>query len=308
MITDYNTLSGLDKVAILFTILGESLAVKLVKGIHETDIKKIRTRIREMGAVSTPVKKQVVDEFYLSFLSKKFSEGDGDSKRPFQFLDGMPDERLLALVEVEEPRIIALALAQVDAEQRGFVLDRLPPEATGRVLIEMGVLHEIPLEGVVNIASQLEEKSHFLPRGVDFSRGGGKDVAELLSSMNPAEEAKYLEAIGRESPDLLKEIKKYHLSFDDIFQFPDNLLRDLMNSVELDTISMALKGLDQAIVDRVIENLPQKKQAMFEPVEGSVAKRDIDMAQKSIVTAARQMEKDGRFSLEDLLGGGEMVE
>ena len=308
MITDYNTLSGLDKVAILFTILGESLAVKLVKGIHETDIKKIRTRIREMGAVSTPVKKQVVDEFYLSFLSKKFSEGGGDSKRPFQFLDGMPDERLLALVEVEEPRIIALALAQVDAEQRGFVLDRLPPENTGRVLMEMGALHEIPLEGVVNIASQLEEKSHFLPRGVDFSRGGGKDVAELLSSMSPAEEAKYLEAIGRESPDLLKEIKKYHLSFDDIFQFPDNLLRDLMNSVELDTISMALKGLDQAIVDRVIENLPQKKQAMFEPVEGSVAKRDIDMAQKSIVTAARQMEKDGRFSLEDLLGGGEMVE
>lgn len=308
MITDYNTLSGLDKVAILFTILGESLAVKLVKGIHETDIKKIRTRIREMGAVSTPVKKQVVDEFYLSFLSKKFSEGGGDSKRPFQFLDGMPDERLLALVEVEEPRIIALALAQVDAEQRGFVLDRLPPENTGRVLLEMGALHEIPLEGVVNIASQLEEKSHFLPRGVDFSRGGGKDVAELLSSMSPAEEAKYLEAIGRESPDLLKEIKKYHLSFDDIFQFPDNLLRDLMNSVELDTISMALKGLDQAIVDRVIENLPQKKQAMFEPVEGSVAKRDIDMAQKSIVTAARQMEKDGRFSLEDLLGGGEMVE
>ena len=308
MITDYNTLSGLDKVAILFTILGESLAVKLVKGIHETDIKKIRTRIREMGAVSTPVKKQVVDEFYLSFLSKKFSEGDGDSKRPFQFLDGMPDEQLLALVEVEEPRIIALALAQVDAEQRGFVLDRLPPENTGRVLLEMGALHEIPLEGVVNIASQLEEKSHFLPRGVDFSRGGGKDVAELLSSMSPAEEAKYLEAIGRESPDLLKEIKKYHLSFDDIFQFPDNLLRDLMNSVELDTISMALKGLDQAIVDRVIENLPQKKQAMFEPVEGSVSKRDIDMAQKSIVTAARQMEKDGRFSLEDLLGGGEMVE
>ena len=308
MITDYKTLAGLDKVAVLFTILGESLAMKLVKGLHDTDIKKIRTRVREMGAVPTAVKKQVIDEFYLSFLSKKFSEGDGDSKRPFQFLDGIPDERLLALVEVEEPRIIALALAQVSAEQRGFVLDRLPPEATGRVLIEMGVLHEIPLEGVVNIASQLEEKSHFLPRGVDFSRGGGKDVAELLSSMNPAEEAKYLEAIGRESPDLLKEIKKYHLSFDDIFQFPDNLLRDLMNSVELDTISMALKGLDQAIVDRVIENLPQKKQAMFEPVEGSVSKRDIDMAQKSIVTAARQMEKDGRFSLEDLLGGGEMVE
>jgi flagellar motor switch protein FliG len=308
MITDYNTLSGIDKVAILFIILGESLAMKLVKALSETDIKRIRSKIREMGAVSTTVKKQVVDEFYLSFLSKKFSEGDGDSKRPFQFLDGMPDERLLALVEIEEPRIIALAIAQVSDEQRGLVLDRLPPEVTGRVLMEMGALHKIPLEGVVNIASQLEEKSHFLPRGVDFSRGGGKDVAEVLSSMDPAEETKYLEAIGRESPDLLREIKKYHLSFEDIFQFPDNLLRDLMNSVELDTIAMAMKGIDQTIIDRVIENLPQKKQAMFEPLEGAVSKKDIDMAQKNIVAAARQMEKDGRFSLEDILGGGEMVE
>lgn len=308
MITDYNTLSGLDKIAIIFTILGESLAIKLIKGLPETDIKKIRTRIREMGAVSTAVRKQVVDEFYLSFLSKKFSEEDGDSQRPFQFLEGMPDERLLALLEVEEPRIIALALAQVSADQRRFVLDRLPREVTGRVLIEMGVLHEIPLEGVVSIAAQLEEKSHFLPRGVDFSRGGGKDIAEVLSSMSMEEEEKYLEAIGRESPELLKEIKKYHLSFEDIFQFPDTLLRDLMNSVELDTIAMAMKGLDQATVDRVIENLPQKKQAMYEPVEGAVPKREIDAARKNIVTAARQMEEDGRFSLEDILGGGEMVE
>ncbi|MDP7127350.1 MAG: FliG C-terminal domain-containing protein, partial [Candidatus Marinimicrobia bacterium] len=136
----------------------------------------------------------------------------------------------------------------------------------------------------------------------------GKDVAEVLSSMDPAEETKYLEAIGRESPDLLREIKKYHLSFEDIFQFPDNLIRDLMNSVELDTIAMAMKGIDQTIIDRVIENLPQKKQAMFEPVEGAISKKDIDVAQKNIVTAARQMEKDGRFSLEDILGGGEMVD
>jgi flagellar motor switch protein FliG len=81
-----------------------------------------------------------------------------------------------------------------------------------------------------------------------------------------------------------------------------------MNSVELDTIAMAMKGIDQTIIDRVIENLPQKKQAMFEPVEGAISKKDIDVAQKNIVTAARQMEKDGRFSLEDILGGGEMVE
>ena len=82
----------------------------------------------------------------------------------------------------------------------------------------------------------------------------------------------------------------------------------LMNSVELDAIAMAMKGQEQAVIDKVIENLPSKKQAMFEPVEGAVPKRDVDSARKSIVDAARQMEKDGRFNLEDILGGSEMIE
>jgi flagellar motor switch protein FliG len=81
-----------------------------------------------------------------------------------------------------------------------------------------------------------------------------------------------------------------------------------MNSVELDTIAMALKGMPEDVVNRVIENLPKKKQAMFEPVEGAVAKREVDNARKEIVTMAKQMEKDGVFNLADLVGGGEMVE
>jgi flagellar motor switch protein FliG len=47
---------------------------------------------------------------------------------------------------------------------------------------------------------------------------------------------------------------------------------------------------------------------MYEPVEGAISKREVDKARKNIVTAAKQMEKDGTFNLEDLVGGGEMVE
>ncbi len=81
-----------------------------------------------------------------------------------------------------------------------------------------------------------------------------------------------------------------------------------MNSVELDSIAMALKGMPEDIVDRVIENLPKKKQAMYEPMEGAVSKREVDNARKEIVASAKQMEKDGTFNLSDLIGGGDMVE
>ena len=65
---------------------------------------------------------------------------------------------------------------------------------------------------------------------------------------------------------------------------------------------------DQEIVDRVVGNLPQKKQAMFEPVEGPKPKREVDDARKIIVSQAKEMEKEGAFNLADMMGGGEMIE
>ena len=310
MITEYYQLAGIDKVAVVFSIIGENVAVKLLKGLDETDVQRIRARSREMEQVSTALKKQIMDEFYLSVISQKLkSESEPESKKPIDFIEELADEQLIALLEVEEPSIIAIALAQVSAERQMKVLTRLSPEVKGNVLMKLGSLNNVPLEGIVNVASQLRTKSLYLPKAVEFTRSGGKDVADILGQMTPFEEEQYLDTIAREDPELAAEIKKYHLTFDDILaSFPENLLRDLMNSVELDAIAMALKGRSQAQVDKILENLPQKKQAMYEPVEGAVAKNDIDKAQKSIVDAARQMEKDGRFSLEEVLGSAEMVD
>ena len=312
MITDIKRLSGLQKVAILFTILGEGLSITLLKELSKTDIRKVRSVTRDMDSVSFGVKKRVIEEFYYSFVSEKFQAeegGEDEPKKPFEFLDDLTDEQLISMVLPEDTKVKAIVMAQVSSENRKKVLDRLDPEEKGRVLIEMGTLNEVPLEAIVSVASELQEKSHFLPKTVDFSRGGGKEVAEILGEMDPDDESKYLEAISREAPALADEIKKYHLKWEDIFEyFPDNIIRDLANSVELDLLAMSLKGMDEAVVSRVIENLPQKKQAMYEPIEGAVSKREVDNARKGIVQAAKQMEKDGVFNLEDYVGGGEMVE
>ena len=54
--------------------------------------------------------------------------------------------------------------------------------------------------------------------------------------------------------------------------------------------------------------MPGKKQAMFEPVEGAVAKREVDGARKQVVAGAKKLADDGTINLEDMLSGGEMVE
>jgi flagellar motor switch protein FliG len=306
MISDYNKLSGLQKVAILFSVLGESLALNLVKSLDKTEVRKIRAAMRDVENVAFSVKKQVMEEFYFSFVSEKFqgNEESDEPKKPFAFLDDLTDEQTIAMLITESPRVIAISIAQLSAEKRMKVLSRIGEEEKGQVLLSIGNLNDVPLEAVVQIANKLQKKAKQLPKTVAFSRGGGKDLADILGSMDPEEEEMFMTNLEQENPELAEEVKKYRITFETIFEiFPDNLLRDLMNAVDLDTVAMALKGMDQLISDRVIGVLPKKKQAMYEPVAGAVPKRDVDNARKSIVQSAKQMESDGAFKLEDLLGG-----
>ena len=48
----------------------------------------------------------------------------------------------------------------------------------------------------------------------------------------------------------------------------------------------ALKGYENETVNRVVEFLPQKKQAMFSPIETPVAKREVEGAQSQILNIA----------------------
>ena len=306
MISDYNRLSGLQKVAILFSVLGESLALNLVKDLDKTEIRKIRAAMRGVEQVAFTVKKQVMEEFYFAFVSEKFQENDesDEPKKPFAFLADLTDEQVIAMLTTETPRVIAISIAQLPSEKRMKVLSRIDEEKKGQVLLSIGNLNDVPLEAVVQIANRLHKKAKQLPKTVAFSRGGGKDLADILGSMDPEEEEMFMTNLEQENPEMAEEVKRYRITFETIFEiFPDNLLRDLMNAVDLDAVAMALKGMDQTVSDKVVGVLPKKKQAMYEPVEGAVPKREVENARKSIVQSAKQMESDGAFKLEDLLGG-----
>ena len=285
MINDYHMLSGLQKVAILFSVVGESLAMSLIKGLSKTEVRKIRSTLRSMGTVSFMVKKRVMEEFYFGFLAE--------------------------LLDKEEPPVIAMILAQLEAEKKMTVLNKLDPELKGQVLIELGSLDDIPLEGIIEVGARLKEKSTYLPRTADFSRGGAKEIADMLSGMSSNDQERYMQTLQNEDPELYAAVKVLFLTFEDIMEkFPEDLMRTLLNSIELDTLPIAFKGLEEEKINELKDMLPQKKQAMYNEDLASKPqpKREVDNARKLFVDAVKQMEKDGAINLEDILSGGEMIE
>jgi len=312
MINDYNSLSGLQKVAVLFSVVGEGLALSLVKGLSKTEVRKIRSTLQTMGPISFNVKKRVMEEFYFGFLGEDVGQNgtDGNAIHPFEFLKDLTDEQLFALVNKEDAPVIAMTLAQLEPEKRMEVVNKFDATLKGQVLVELGSLDDVPLEGVIEVGARLKEKSQYLPRTTEFSRGGAQDIAEMLGNMDANEQERYMQTLQNENPELQAEVKKYFLTFEDILEkFPDNVKRELFVAPDPSDLAIALKGLDQEVIDGIIDMLPQKKQAMYEPHEGPIAKKEVDTKRKEIfLDKAKEMDKDGTISIIDILGGGEMIE
>ena len=151
-------LAGLDKAAILFKVLGESLALSMFQGISEANLLRIRVRSKELLYIPFKVKKAIVEEFYFKMMTLKYRQSN-KSKRLFSFLDDLNDEQIYYLISTESSRIIALVIDQLSEERKIKILNRFDGAAKHNIIIEFAELDDIPLEAVVNTAQELKKKN-----------------------------------------------------------------------------------------------------------------------------------------------------
>jgi len=304
-------LTGYDKVAIIFDILGDSLSINMFKDIPETEFYKIRDHAKTLkNTVPTAVKKEVLEDYYFKMLSNEKYKDQTSSEKMFEFLEALDDEQLFALLSPEKSRVIALALEQIDNEKRMTFLAKIDVEKQNKIVLQTGDLKDIPLEAIIHTAKELKKKSTFLPGPVEFSRGGGKSVSEMLGKMPEDDAKKYLEQMKLDNPDLLNEVKKYFLLFDDVVTMPDGIAATFWGDPEIDLeiMATALADSETETVEKLQAYLPGKKQAMFTPKneEDNVSKRDIDEAKAKIKDQLQKKIESGDLNIEDVLATPEV--
>ena len=127
---DYNSLSGIDKCAILFQVLGEPLAVSFFAGLPKEQLRAIRVRSAELaGKIPTNIKKRVLDDYNFNLLQDQYRKSKPDSIKLFDFLDDLTSEEIYYLLSAEKPTIAALAIDQVGNEKRIEFISRLDAKA-----------------------------------------------------------------------------------------------------------------------------------------------------------------------------------
>jgi len=310
---DYNNLKGLDKAAILLNVFGEPLFVSFFTGVPKEKLMQIRVRSNELaGKVPTVIQKQIIDEYSFMLLQDRYRKSKPDSDRLFQFLENLSSEEIFYLLSNEPAPKAALAIDQVNDEKRSEFIERLSPAQKNDIILELGNLAEIPLEVVVNVAKDLEKKAAHIPQSKEFSRGGGKRMADILNKMNEEEAAEYLNQVQNNDPDLYSDIKKYYLTFNDLLEMNEDIASDFWTNpdIDIDVFALSVKGIDEEKVQSIVDIMPKKKQAMYQPIEKPMPKKDVMESRRKLVELAQMLIGSGDMKIEDIIGGEgqEMIE
>ena len=307
---DIDNINGLDKAAILFQILGESLALSMFQGISEANTLRIRVRSRELRNIPLALKESVLEEYYFKMMSTKYHNFDKNENKLFSFLVELNNEQVFYLINTEPPKVIALTLDQLEQKRKMKIMERFSPDMKHSIIMELGKLNEIPLEGVVSVAKELKNKISFLPSPKEFSRGGPKSIANILNQMTVEDAEQYLEQLSMDDPELYTEVKKHFLSFDDLLEMPDHIMKVFWRNPEIDVddLSKALKGQEQSIIENISSYLSKRNQRKFTEFTEPLSKRDIDSSQLSFVNLARKMNDTKEIKLEDILEETDLIE
>ena len=63
------------------------------------------------------------------------------------------------------------------------------------------------LEAIVEVAGKLKEKASYLPKPVEFSRGGAKEIADLIGEMSADEAERYMQTLQMKILNYIKMLK-----------------------------------------------------------------------------------------------------
>ena len=304
-----DNLSGLDKAAILFQVLGESLALSMFQSISEADILRIRVRSRELRNIPVSLKQNILEEYYFKMMSTKYHNLDNGDNQLFAFLNELNDEQVFYLINPQPPKVIALAIDQLSKKRKMNLMDRFDADMKHTIIMELGKLNEIPLEGVVSVAKELKNKTSFLPSPKEFSRGGPKSIANILNQMTIEDAEQYLDQLATDDPELYTEVKKYFLSFEDLLEMPEHIMKIFWRNPEIDVddLGKSLKNYDESLVTTITSNLSKRNQAKFSLYDQPLSKRELDKVQLSFVNLARKMHDDQEINLDDVLESTDMV-
>jgi flagellar motor switch protein FliG len=231
------------------------------------------------------------------------------SERPIEILDWMDARSISELILDEHPQIIALIISYLDYALAADVLTLLPQDMQPDVVRRIATLETVQPDAVRELERVMQQKFKANTTLRASQIGGVKAAAKIMNFTKTAMEQRIMKEIKKDSKDLMQSIQDNMFVFDNLIMSDDRSLQTLLRSVDTELLTLALKGADEALREklfgcmstRAASNIKDEMEAL-----GPVRLTDVQEAQKQIIDVARRLSDEGTIVLAGR-GGDEMV-
>ncbi|MCT9868336.1 flagellar motor switch protein FliG [Paenarthrobacter aurescens] len=313
-------LTGSQKVAVVLMQIPPSSAASLMAQFSESEAQEIASEIVRLRRVSSSVADSVITEFhdYVSsgrrtarggrnFAAGLLEASFGADKaaglmdrvassmagKSFDFLEPMPSEQILALIDGELPQTMAMILAHLRPSKASAVLAGLDDAQASEVARCIATMGPVAPEAVTIVADVLKQRagsavSHGKP---SENVGGIQPLVDIITRADTKTERTVLEGLEVLDAELAGDVRAQMLTFKDIVRLERRDIQRLLRGVSPAILGIALKGASGVVLETVRNNISDRNREIlaFEMASaGPVRASQVEEAQAQIIRSLRE--------------------
>lgn len=329
------SLSNLDRAAILLMSLGETDAAQVLKHMGPKEVQKIGLAMSQLQNVSRAEVEEVLGDFLEdvgeqtglgvgadSYIRRMLSEALGEDKANglidrillggnttgLDTLKWMEPRAVADIIRFEHPQIQAIVLSYLDSDQSAEILRFFDPKVRLDVVLRVAALESVQPQALQELNDILEKQFSGSSGTQTTSMGGVKVVADIMNNLDSNVEGELMDAIKEIDEGLGEEIEDLMFVFDNLADLDDKDLQVLLREVKPETLTLALKGAEPRVQDKIFKNMSKRAAELLRDdleAQGPVRLSEVESSQKEILGVARRLADEGTINLAS--SGDEMV-
>ena len=319
------SLTGIQKVAIVMLSLSEANAGLLFAQMSSTEINNVTHAMSNLGIVLPALVQLALEEFRTSLgtqsvvlgnvnntknILKKAFDDDKVSKiiedivgpagkNTWEKLGNVNEECLTMYIQNEHPQTAALIISRLLPKCAARVLSNINEEFAKEVIIRMLHITSVKVEVIDRVEKIL--RSEFMTT-IDtvHHKNSLETIAAIFHSLDTENENKYMSILEQHAKEDAKKIKDLMFTFDDILKLTPQSVQKVVQIADQKKLLMALKGASEDIRNFFFSNISQRAVKMFvEEMEdmGMVKVRSALEAQSEIINMIKSMAAKGEIEI-----------
>ncbi len=294
-------LNGIQKAAILITLLGEESAAGILKQLEPDEVRKITMEVAKIRMIDPSRHEDVLNEFLAlvqqsrglelagpplarrllararpdevdkilsEFEPRKVRDQDEESsdvRSPElpEAVAGAPARRLSMLLQEEPPQTVALVLAHLPAKKAARVMKLLDPAKRIEVTRRMAGLSEIRPDVVNRVGAVLEQSLAAIGEEPMVPMNGISNTADRLTSLGRAAGQEVLDSLGEQHPELAGKLREMLFTFEMLKALDNRSVQEVLKEVDRASLAMALKGAELEMQQLFLSGMSERASQML---------------------------------------------